>query len=186
MDIRTLALLLAVIVPTAGPQAQRAASPAVDQHIHELISSLPRNSDLRSALLQGPRGDGVHFAWMDDMRKAGVKRVEMWVDIHFDRHGRPKRLTLGHTWYFDQYAGNVPVSNAEQLKEIRASGLQDELIKLALKRAEHGVWLDIPSPRPHPFVGGAMVTFFDDEWLPELPLLYYVGTPNIQETPSLF
>ena len=52
------------------------------------------------------------------------------------------------------------------------SGLEQELHSVALEKATHGFWIDVPHPEPQPFVGGAKVEFFDDEKLPtpEAPL----------------
>ena len=172
----SLILALIVAVPMINPQAEQGTSPAVEEHIRELIKELPIDSGLRSALVRGDRGDGVHFAWMDEMRNEGIKRAAVWVDIRFDRHGRPKQLTVGRIRYFAAYEGGVPISESERLDAIRTSGLEDELSKLALQRATHRFWFERPRPRPNPFVGGIGIEFFGDEWLPDLPALYCAGS----------
>jgi hypothetical protein len=158
--------MLAIGAPAGASQARPATSPAVEEHIRQVIKQLPPDSLLRRALLRGARGDGVHHPWMDEMRRQGIKRVLVWIDIRFKRNGHPKRMRLDRTEYFAQYSGGAPISDAKRLAAIRASGLEKELDNLALQRAARGHWLDVPRPRPHPFLGGTIVEFFDDEWLP--------------------
>ncbi|SRR6266487_450116 len=166
MTTTILALLIALTAQVGGSQVQAANSPMVEAHIHDVIRELPPDSDLRRALLQGARGDGVHYAWMDEARRQGVKRVAVWVDISFDRKGRPKKMSVNRTEYFTQYEGGAAISDNARLDAIRASGLEKELNNLALEKAKHGFWFDLPRPKPHPFVGGTHVEFLDDEWIP--------------------
>ncbi|MFZ0636881.1 MAG: hypothetical protein WA755_00370 [Candidatus Acidiferrales bacterium] len=169
MKYIALILVLTVAAPMRNWKAEQVSSSAVEEHIREVIKELPPNSLLRGELLQGARGDGVHYPWMDDMQKEGIKRVVVWVDIRFDPRGRPKQMSVDRTQYFTEYdAGGAPVSETERLKVIRASGLENQLNNLALHRAMHGAWVDVPRPKPRPFVGRTTVEFLDDEWLPML------------------
>jgi len=147
---------------------ETASSPAVEEHIRDIIRELPPDSELRRELLLGARGNGVHYAWMDQMRKQGIKRVVVWIDIRFNHKGRPKKMGLNRTEYFAQYEGGIPISDDARLGVTRATGLEKELTTLALERARHGSWVDVPRPRPRPFIGGTQVQFLDDEWLPAL------------------
>ena|SRR3984893_1299247 len=174
-----IALMFALAVPTSNPQAQRAPSADVEKHIQEVIKELPPDSLLRHALQEGARGNGLHYAWIDELRKQGIKRVVVGVDITFDRHGHPKQMSLGRTEYFTQYdPGGVPVSDTDLLNAIRASGLEKQLDDLALQEAAHGHWFEIPRPRPNPFVGGTRIVFLDDEWLPGVPTMYTLFRPE--------
>jgi hypothetical protein len=168
-----LALLIS-FAQAAGSQAETKSSPVVEAHIRGIIAELPTDSDLRRGLLQGARGNGVHYPWMDEMRRQGIKRVVIWIDISFDHKGRPKKMNVNRTEYFTQYAGGTPISDNTRVDAIRASGLEGELNTIALEKAKHGFWLDVPRPKPHPFIGGTQTEFLDDEWLPALSAaLYY-------------
>ena len=166
MLLLALILVLGGAVAVDGPQSKHESSVAVEQHIREVVGELPANSLLRGELLHGLRGDGVRYPWMDEMREQGVKQVVVWIGISFNGRGRPKRVDMKRTQYFTQYDGGEPVLSADRLNAIRASGLEKKLDTLALDRAAHCVWVDVPRPRPHPFVGGAKQTFYDDGWLP--------------------
>ena len=180
-----LILFLTVMIPMGSPQVERVTNPTVEEHIRELIGGLPDDSFLRHELQQGVRGDGVHYPWMDEMRKQGIKRVVVWINIRYARNGRPKQMSVNRTEYFTQYdAGGALVSDTARLNAIRASGLEKELDDLALGRAEHGFWVDVPRPRPNPFVGGFHAEFLDDEWFPIPPVLYCAGSACLQSPTS--
>jgi hypothetical protein len=178
MGALALALALCVALATGIFQNDHVGNEAAEQRIQQVITGLPSGSWLRSALLQGARGNGIRYPWMDELRGRGIKRASLFVDITFDRHGRPKQTAASHTEFFVQYDGGMPISDSERLAEIRESGLEKQLESLALQEAAHGFWLDLPRPRPKPFVGSAHVEFFDDEWLPRLPWLYSTFRPK--------
>jgi hypothetical protein len=176
--MNVLSLILALVLSTSGLQAGQEPS-AVDIHIQQVIEQLPSESLLRAQLLDGARGNGVRFSWMDELRKRGIKRVLVGVDITFDRHGHPKQMSLGRTEYFTQYDfGGTPSLDTELLNAIRVSGLEKQLDALAMQKAAHGHWVDVPRPRPNPFVGGTQIEFLDDEWLPVLPTIYTLFRPG--------
>lgn len=86
----------------------------------------------------------------------------VWIDIRFHRNGRPKEMKLDHIEYFTEREGAAPISDRERLGEIHATELERELKTLALEKAKHGTWCDVPRPRPHPFIGGTQIEFVDD------------------------
>jgi hypothetical protein len=167
-------LILTVAIQTGNLQSERVTSPAVEENIHEIMNGLSPDSLLYRALLRGSRGGGVRYPWMDAMKREGIKRVIVMIEITFDQRGRPKLMSVSGTHYFSKYDGDEQISDSGQLKSIRASGLEKQLDDLALQRTAKGFWLDVPRPRPHPFVGGAQVEFLDDEWLPtpNAPMFY--------------
>jgi len=100
----------------------------------------------------------------------------MWIDIRFSWRGHPKKMRFSHAEYFSLYEGGTPISESTQLDLIRAAGLEKELGAIALEKAKQGVWLDVPRPRPHPFVGGTQIEFLDDEWLAAMSGVMYFAT----------
>ena len=184
-----LVVALACILSTAAPQNTLAAhkrEPEVEeQHIRSIITALPAKSALRQELLDGARGNGLHQPWMDDMREKGIRRVVIRIGIDFDQKGRPKRMSVKSTEFYGEYDDARPVSDGRRLEEIRSSGLEQTLRKLALQRAARGAWIDMPRPKPHPFNGEARVEFFDDEWLPTANVpLYCAGTSCLSDSES--
>jgi len=168
MAATILVLIITLLAQTTHSQVETANSPAVEEHIRDIVRELPADSALRRNLLQGARGNGVHYSWMDDMRKLGIKRAVVWIDIRFDSKGRPKKMSLNRIEYFTKYEGGMPTPDNTRRDTIRMTGLEKELTTLGLERARHGSWVDLPRPKPHPFIGGTKTEFLDDEWLPAL------------------
>jgi len=144
-----------------------------NEHIQNLIKELPETSPLRRDLLAGARGDGVHRPWMGPMREHGVRRATVWISIKYNRHGQPEKLRIHQVRYCEMYDGGVSINDAVRLRDIRSSGLEKQLTDSALQKAKEGAWVDVPRPKPRPFIGGTKVDFLDDEWLPigRTPLL---------------
>jgi hypothetical protein len=161
----------------SGQQSGTKPSSAVEQHIRSLMTDLSPDSLLRRELLSGARGDGIREPWMDEMRNADIRRAIVWVSITYGGSGRPKRLEVDHVQYFRDYAGEEEIDNPELFKSLLSSGLEKKLVLVALDRARHGSWLDIPRPKPQPFVGGTEVEFLDDEWLPLFKRPMYCAGP---------
>lgn len=182
MLIITLACVLGTVA-THPAQVGEKRDPAIEQHIRGIIAELPIESALRRELLSGARGNGIRQPWMDEMRRDGVKRAVVQIAIHFDRHGRAKRMVLKSTQFFATYGEGTPISDATTLNNVHVDGLEQALRDLALQRAAHGTWIDVPRPRPVPFDGGARLEFFDDEWLPTPSVpLYCAGKDCLSET----
>ncbi len=148
-----LALLIALVAQAPSSQPETKNSQAVETHINDIIKKLPADSELRRALLQGARGKGVHYSWMDGMRGQGVKRVDVWIDISFDHKGRPKKMSVNRTEYFTQYEGRTPISDNTRVDAIRASGLEGELNAIALEKAKHGFGSTCRAPDHTPLSG---------------------------------
>jgi hypothetical protein len=179
MRITALIALLTVAFPiTPGQTRPSVARADSDKHLHDIAQELPSGSLLRREILQGARGNEVRYPWMDEMAKRAVKRAVVWVDVIFDHKGRPTHTTVSRVEYFSQYDGDLPISDSAQLGVIRDSGLERQLKRIALNRAAHGSWVDVPRPTPKPFVGGVKIDLFDDEWLPVSPPIYFAHAPN--------
>lgn len=136
------------------------------------IASSPETASSTQQELSGlPNSDAVK-PWRNDMRREGVKRALVWIAIDFNRQGRPRRMSIQRTEYFTTYEDDSRISDANRLMAIPSTGLEQKLNSVALEKAARGIWTDMPHPKPHPFVGGARVVFFDDEKLPptEAPL----------------
>jgi hypothetical protein len=149
-------------------------------HIREVFATLAPDSDLRLDFKVGDQGDGINYAWMDKMRKEGIRRVEIEIDIDFRDNGAPRNMEIASVRYYRKYdPSGSRVRDLKTLERIRSSGLEEELKALALRQAEHGSWPDVPQPRPNPFVGGATAVFYDDGWLPAPPYpLFTAGRRN--------
>jgi len=180
-EVRTAvsAVIAVFLLLSAGGLAaaqELSLDPTVRQHIRAVADTLPLNSELRGLLERGEAGDGVHHRWMDDMKKGGVNRV--LVEVHFTWRGRPVKMQIQKIIYFGSYDDQKDrIADGVKLENIRVMGLEQAVRDAALLRAAKGYWVDLPRPRPKPFLGGTWVELFDDEWLPENPPRYWVYSP---------
>ena len=145
-----------------------------------LTSALAAQANVSQQKTPTSPGVGVHYPWLDEMRKQGIKRAVVWIGIRFDRKGHPKEMKMNHIEYFAEYEGATPISDSKRLAAIRATTLERELETLALERARHGFWAPgLRLPRPHPFIGGTQIEFIDDEQH-HIPhgALYFVKNTN--------
>src|SRR5690242_11039468 len=72
------------------------------ERVRELINSLPRTSQVRKRLLNGARGDGVHYQWMDDMRRIGIRRAVVETEFNF-KGDKPTNIRVIKTVWFAKY-----------------------------------------------------------------------------------
>src|SRR5690349_17117678 len=50
-------------------QEQPRVTPQGEEHVRSVVQTLPMSSDLRRSLEQGGRGAGIHYPWMDAMKR---------------------------------------------------------------------------------------------------------------------
>lgn len=152
----------------------------VQMHLASIASALDPKSELYRELKRGFHGDGTDHRWTDQMRREGVKRATVTLDIVFDQDGKPRTMKVLRTRYFRRYESDLgEITQWRLLDQIAANGLLARLKSAALQLGADGAWVDIPKPPPDPFVGRAEVEFCDDSWLPcyEPPLF----TTNLSE-----
>lgn len=158
----TLTLLLTT-VPQHAP-SQLTAGVAVDEHVRQLIRSLPPDSGWRE-ILRHAWGDGVRQPWMDDMRTEGIKLAAFTFEFTWIKGGRDLRdWRLAEQQYFRDFDRSQPVTDPHELDVIKASGLVRRLEDVALARAKQGNWVDYP--REDKGTGYRQVLLAENEWLP--------------------
>jgi hypothetical protein len=137
------------------------------EHIQQVISSLPPDSEMRLYLQRGDRGDGIHYPRMDQMKSLGVRRARVFLDFAWSSlRRRPVDIHLRRIALYNSYDENCSqITDAEQLKFIEKSGLKAELEKFAAAKTAESNWTFVDK-RPRASHGLATVELMDDEWLP--------------------
>lgn len=165
--ILALALQLAQSPTEVSSQSQK--------HLREAADTLPADSTLRQALQNGAHGDGIHYSWMDEMKRGGVKCAH--VEIHLTWFFGPRFLKIARIMYFTSYDDpDSQVTNPERIKFFQTSGLEAKLKEVALKRGRRGFWFESPQyqhpSRWWPVPVAVRVDLLDDEFLPVFPPSY--------------
>jgi hypothetical protein len=153
-------------------------------HIRQVILSLPTESEMRSFLERGDRGDGVHYPWMDQMKELGVKRARVFLDFTWSAWRRhPVDIGFRRIALYKSYDGNCDqITDPEQLRLIENAGLRRELERFAATATAKSHWFYIDN-RPLANHGLATVELFDDGWLPRFsPNLMPLGGGEKQPT----
>ena len=148
--------------------SRRPVSPVVpEEHIKQVIDSLPADSQMRADLERGARGDGVHHRWMDNMRNQGVRRARAF--LSFSWRGRPTDVHVERIAFFKAYDMNCSqIRVPSELNMIKSSGLYEELSSFAANQTAQSRWTYLDK-KPKASEGTAIVDLMDDEWLPVLP-----------------
>jgi hypothetical protein len=145
-----------------------------------LVQSLEPTNEVRRALEQNNLGDGVHHAWMDNMRRHGVQRVDF--DVEFSIvDGRDDLLTIRAVSYYKDYAGisEITVNRSETAQDDGPGGIRYTVIselKAALWREAKHEGLSLAS-------GHLSYSLFDDECIPRLITNLVMQDP--QRTPLM-
>lgn len=163
------AILIAswVWAPNASTQQRRDPDAGGQEQIGRLIESLPVGSRVRQEMEKGARGNGIHYAWMDQMRQEGLKRA--LVRTEFVWRGKPTGVKVSRIVYFSDYDSDcAQISDPGRLSRFSSSGLKAALDKLAVERTVAASW-PLIHKRDRTKRGIATIEFFDNEWLPPLP-----------------
>jgi len=164
---RSVAGLSLILGVAAQVSAASQTAGSADEHIRQVIDSLPRDCDLRGLLQAGQHGGGIHQPWMDDMKREGVK--EAWFRIRFTWDQGPKRLTVQSATYLSGYCGRgIEIKDVDWLSRISRSGLEGELSEAASLRAEDFLGATLAHAQWKRAHGSVRVVLTDDEWLPDL------------------
>ena len=161
-------LLIVALSHCAEQRAQTVTSRGSrDEHVQRIISSLEPDNTLRMALERGDRGKGLHRAWMDLMKRHGVKQASyrirfVWSPTH-------KKLDIQDAVYLTHYYRfDSKISHGSRLKRISQSGLEKALVREILVRARRDVSQRVQNLGSRWLCGLLYLNLLDDEVLPIL------------------
>lgn len=180
LTLKVISLLLITISCLTVTRAQsRQNSRQLNQqdaHIRKVVDTLDENNELRIYLEQGERGDGVHYAWMNDMHKLKIKQVSYTFNFEWDRG--VLKVNINKTTYHQKYYQfDTRIKSAATLNRIVDSGLKDELEVEARTRATLRIQKLIEQEQPHyKACGTVYITLLDDETLPIIDGMPYIDT----------
>ena len=158
-------LLLFLICASSCKEPLRTPDAAAQQHIKEVISSLPVGQLLCAvAWKKATMGMASITRGWTHMRREGVKEatLEIQGSWHKDSGFHPERIA--QIVYRNAYDGpHSQITDGDQLARFRASGLEEELRKAAFEIRTAYFPIDTPPREGEQFYTD--VSLFDDEWL---------------------
>lgn len=171
-------LTLQCFHPNASSQSlntSRAASQSNDEHIRRVLERLEPDNTLRYALESGKRGSGVHYTWMDEMRRRGIKQASF--RIRFSRCPKQVNIEIVDAKYLQRYYRfDAKIDDESELKQITESGLDDALTDEILIRAQANLNQRAGAFRLKRLCGTLYLNLLDDELLPILDDLPDINT----------
>jgi hypothetical protein len=175
MKLLLLSLLVACFWAGQEPSAPLKLIQSADERIAKLKTSLQSDNPLRLALEQGYRGDGTHRAWMDTMKRFGVKHASFIVGFVWDNGVKSLKIS-NITYLHDYYGYDTEFKDPKLLRQFRDEGLEtllsDEITLRAKENVRRLILEDVPRSaggvRPHQAHGTLYLNLLDDEALPVL------------------
>jgi hypothetical protein len=118
---------------------------AEDKERAKLIAQkLEEYNFLRMAIEREEFGDCVHYAWMDEMRKLGVKQVDASLD--FVWNDKIEQLEITKMSFLQTYYRlDTGLKDKKLLEQIESSGLKKQFEAAILERAKKDVLILIES-----------------------------------------
>jgi hypothetical protein len=161
-------VLFGVAMGCARQPSEARTSPRVQEHIRNIIGSLPRDSSMRRTLIQGQYGTGVRQPWMSKMSEAGV-RVAM-LEVCGFWHGffgfSPKGVR--RTNYRKEYDGlDSEVTDGNNKAQIDAA-LGKYLTAEAYRESAKATSFGIDETLKYGTRCVARIYLYDDEWVTDL------------------
>lgn len=149
------------------------------------VQKLEADNRLRFAVENGSFGDCVHYAWMDEMRKLGIKQVSATLD--FVWNDKIEKVEIKEMSFLNvYYRYDSEIKDRKLLEQIENSGLKKQLEESLLERARKHVLVLIESLKvqyrngtlkkePKGKIRGTLYhDLLDDEALPA-----WIGMPTV-------
>jgi alanine racemase len=169
--LEAIVSVLVIVALAHSPCAQQAQTVTLpqssDEHVQRVIASLEPDNTLRVALERGDRGRGAHMAWMDKMRRLGVKQAAY--KIRFVWGTAYKKLDIQDSTYLSHYYRfDSKISDKSTLKQIGKNGLEKALAREILFRARQNLNQRASDFHSKWLCGLLYLNLLDDEVLPIL------------------
>jgi hypothetical protein len=135
-----VAIVILSLPLIASGQSPSAGGPnsAAEIRAQEILRSLESNNTLRYQLERGARGDGIHHAWMDLMKRYGIRQASFVLEFKWnDRVESVKIKKVVYVRHYYRY--DTQVKDGDLLRQVRDSGLEQDLHEAILVRARESV-----------------------------------------------
>ena len=136
--MKSLVAILFLSLPTivSGQQSPPVSNlnPAAESRVQEILKSLESDDTLRHSLERGSRGDGIHYAWMDTMRRYGVKQASFVISFRW-KDGVESLKIKKVSFLRQYYRYDTQITDRSLLQQLRTVGLEREVRAAILMRA---------------------------------------------------
>jgi len=147
------------------------------QRVQEVLANLGCKESKRGptydyfveSLKEGERGNGIHYSWMDKMRRLGIKQA--FFVVHFSYKNGEYRYKVKQVDYLRRYyCYEDEVKGGKLLQQIHKSGLAKELEEAIIARIKQ---LELPYQPEYVKEGESYHNLLDDELLPIIDFVAY-------------
>jgi hypothetical protein len=152
-------------------QQSNEAKSSCEERAQQVFKSLTPDNALRHALEQGQRGDCVRKSWMDKMQQFGIKQALFLIEYSWKKEKvsfKIKNTSYLREYYFNYDSGRI--KDGKLLREIKESGLEQELRDAILARVKSSVFAKREKDQVSRDVFEA--NLLDDEALPVLDIIF--------------
>lgn len=141
-----------------------------DEHVKQILNNLACKESKRAiayegfvdAIKRGEKGEGVHYPWMDKMRRLGIKQAFFVVQFSY-KHGEYRYKVKKIDYLRRYYCYDEEVRDDKLLRQIRKSGLEQELKDAVVARIKK---YERPYQPGYVTEGEEYHYLLDDEYLP--------------------
>jgi hypothetical protein len=165
------AFIILCFVFSANAQQPNITKQACEDRATQIVKTLEPDNSLRRAVEQGDRGNCIRQSWMDKMQRFGIKQASFLIEYSWKNDAvsfKIKSTSYLRFYYFNYDTGAI--KDKKVLREIRESGLEQELQEAILARVKTSAFAKREKNAVKRDIFEA--NLLDDEALPVLDIIF--------------
>lgn len=162
--MKSTLLILCFVTVTFGQQSVETKRMCTER-AEKIAETLETTNPIRNMIKKGKSGNCIHQSWMDKMQQFGVKQASFLVEYNWKK-GKVEFKIKAVSFYLNYFSdsGDSEIKDKKILREIEASGLEQELRNEVIVQAKNSGFATYEKGNVKKDVFTAHL--FDDEALP--------------------